>query len=142
MHSICFSWETIDTSLQQYSLAFFIAGDRAAEWHTLDELSREHAILEHLAHLVGPELADEARSPVEVNYVEWSKEPHLGGAPTSSMPPGLLRQHGATLPDPFKLIHFAGGETAFEWKGYLEGALLAGQRAATEVIQAVGPRKP
>lgn len=51
------------------------------------------------------------------------------------MGPGILREYGATLREPVGNIHLAGGEFAFEWKGYLEGALTSGQRAAEEVVK-------
>lgn len=131
---ICFSWEISDDSKKQYSLAFFIAGEIATRWGELNELQREESVIDHLAELVGTENASLARNVLEVNYVNWPEEAYLGGAPTSSMGPGLLSKYGSALREPFQHIHFAGGETAYEWKGYLEGALLAGSRAADEVI--------
>lgn len=131
---ICFGWD-VCTDGEQNSLAYFVAGDVAAAWHEKSELEREDAIIEHLARLVGPELADRARDVLEFNCVEWTKEPYIWGAPTSAMGPGLLREHGATLREPVGNIHLAGGEFAFEWKGYLEGALTSGQRAADEVVR-------
>ena len=133
---ICFSWDNSDETKQQYSLAIFLAGSIAAKWATLNELQRFEAVVEHLAELVGPEHGHLAHEDVlEVNYVNWSEEEYLDGAPTSVMPPGVLSKYGLALRQPFKHIHFAGGETAFEWKGYLEGALRAGTRAADEVIE-------
>ncbi|OQV06317.1 hypothetical protein CLAIMM_10901 [Cladophialophora immunda] len=132
---ICFSWDISDETRKQYSLAMFIAGEIAARWATLNELQRIEAVIDHLAELLGAEHAHLAKDDVlEVNYVNWSEEDYLGGAPTSAMGPGMLSKYGAALRQPFKHIHFAGGETAFEWKGYLEGALRAGSRAADEVI--------
>ncbi|KIY02166.1 uncharacterized protein Z520_02304 [Fonsecaea multimorphosa CBS 102226] len=132
---ICFSWDISDDTRKQYSLAMFLAGEVAAKWATLNELQRIEAVVGHLAELLGAEHGHLARDDVlEVNYVNWSEEDYLGGAPTSAMGPGLLSRYGAALRQPFQHIHFAGGETAFEWKGYLEGALRAGSRAADEVI--------
>lgn len=131
---ICFSWDTSSPEDAQYSLALFVAGDRAAKWHDLDELAREEAIIEHLAVLVGSFLADKARDVLEINYVEWTKEEYIEGGPTSVIVPGLLRKYGADLSKPFTNIHFAGGELAYEWKCYLEGAITSGQRAAKEVV--------
>ncbi|OAP56146.1 hypothetical protein AYL99_09325 [Fonsecaea erecta] len=132
---ICFSWDISDDTRQQYSLAMFIAGEVAARWATLSELQRIEVVIDHLAELLGAEHAHLAKDDVlEVNYVNWSEEAYLGGAPTSTMGPGMLSRYGTALRQPFKHIHFAGGETAYEWKGYLEGALRAGSRAADEVI--------
>lgn len=133
---ICFSWDISDPSKQQYSIAVFIAGKIAAEWHKLDELAREEAIIEHLATLVGEKssLGAKARDILEFNMVEWTKEEYIGGAPTSVMGPGMLKQFGTALREPVGNIHFGGGETAYEWKGYMEGAITAGQRTAKEVV--------
>ncbi|KAH8900745.1 putative mao-A [Thozetella sp. PMI_491] len=130
---ICFSWDVCDASLEQYSLALFVAGNIAARWHSLNELEREEAIIEHLAKLVGPKLADKARDILEVNCVEWTKEEYIGGAPTSAIGPKLLSKYGYAMRQPFGHVHFGGGEMAHEWKGYLEGAVTSGQRAAREV---------
>jgi monoamine oxidase len=53
----------------------------------------------------------------------------------------MLRKYGDTLRASVGNLHFAGTETAFEWKGYLEGAVTTGQRAAEEVITAMGMAK-
>ena len=34
----------------------------------------------------------------------------------------------------FIRVHWAGTETATEWRGYMSGAVQAGQRAASEVL--------
>ena len=134
---INFSWEYSDNETSNYSLALFVNGDSAAIWHKLSNLGREDAIVNHLAELVGPKHADLARDVVEINIKEWTKEPWLGGGPTSSMGPGDLSKYGDALREPFGCLHFGGGETAREWKGYLEGALRAGSRAADEVIESL-----
>lgn len=135
---ITYGLETSVPSLDQYSLALFVAGDFAVDWQALPDSEKEGAITEHLATIVGEELADQARDTLEVNYVEWNKEEYIGGGPTNAMGAGMLRKYGDTLRASVGNLHFAGTETAFEWKGYLEGAVTAGQRAAKEVMQALG----
>ncbi len=49
------------------------------------------------------------------------------------MPPGVMTRFGHALREPVGRIHWAGTETATEWTGYIEGALLSGIRAAKEV---------
>lgn len=131
---ICFSWETSDEATKQYSLALFIAGDIAGSWHQLSELRRQESVIDHLARLIGPDNSHLALDVLEANCVEWTKEEFIEGAPTSAMGSGELSRFGKALREPYVDLHFAGGETAFEWKGYLEGALLAGSRAASEVV--------
>lgn len=135
---ICFSWDTSNASSNQYSLAIFIAGRIAADWHALPQDQKEPAVLEHLASLVeGYGLAEQALDVEEVNFVEWTNEEWLEGAPTSALGPGVLRKHGSALREPWGDVHFAGTDTAYEWKGYLEGAVTAGQRAAEEVVTGI-----
>lgn len=134
---VSFSWDISDESLSQYSLAIFVAGDAANQWGPLPPQDRETAVIDHLAHLVGKELAGKARDVLEVNSVYWTAEEYIWGAPTSSMGPGLLRKYGSALRLAFGNVHFGGGELAYEWKGYMEGAITAGQTAAEEVIAAI-----
>lgn len=136
---VCFSWEISDFQTNNYSLAIFIAGDAAHNWHQLSSLRREEAVLSHLAELVGHEHGHLALDVLEINEKEWTKEEFIGGAPTSAMGVGELSKYGQALRDPFINIHFGGGETAFEWKGYLEGALRAGSRVAEEIIRSLQP---
>ncbi|EJP62094.1 amine oxidase [Beauveria bassiana ARSEF 2860] len=135
---ICFSWEVSNFEDKSFTLALFIAGDRATQWYGLSPLRRQQAVIEHLAELVGPDHRHLALDVLEYNAGEWVEEEWMGGAPTSAMPPGYLSKYGEDLRAPFRNVHFAGGETAREWKGYLEGALRAGSRAADEVIELLG----
>jgi monoamine oxidase len=135
---IRFSWEISNPALSQYSLAIFVSGDVATCWHALSGPAKEQSVIEHLAKLVGTDLATEARNVLEINYIEWTKEKYMEGAPTSSFGPGMLRKFGTTLRQPVGDIHFAGTELAYEWKGYLEGAISSGQRAAGEIVEALG----
>lgn len=135
---ICFSWEVSNFEDKSFTLALFIAGDRATQWYSLSPLKRQQAVIEHLAELVGPDHRRLALDVLEYNAGEWVEEEWMGGAPTSAMPPGYLNKYGEDLRASFKNVHFAGGETAREWKGYLEGALRAGSRAADEVIELLG----
>lgn len=138
---ISFSWEVSNFETNAYTLAIFVSGKRAQKWYTLPPLARQTSIVDHLAELVGPEHAHLAQDVLEYNAGEWVEEQFMGGAPTSAVPPGLLCRYGEHLRAPFNNIHFAGGETAREWKGYLEGALRAGTRAASEVISVLAERR-
>jgi monoamine oxidase len=51
------------------------------------------------------------------------------------MPPGVMTSFGHALRTPHGRVHFIGTETAYEWKGYMEGAARSGERGAKEVIQ-------
>ncbi|KAF3356718.1 hypothetical protein VDGD_07251 [Verticillium dahliae] len=130
----CFGWEISDASQDLHALMVFIAGSIAEKWGALPADEKETAVIEHLAEIFGKELANEARDVREVQYLEWTTEEYFLGGPTTTLGAGMLRKYGAVMREPFENLHFAGTETAFEWKGYLEGAVTAGQRAAQEVV--------
>jgi len=58
------------------------------------------------------------------------------------MPPGVWTAYGEALRAPVGRLHWAGTETATVWNGYMEGALLSGERAAAEVLAALGQPLP
>ena len=113
----------------------FVAGpaDRRAE--SLGADGRRAACLEELARAFGPEAA----RPVEVTEQRWSAEPYTRGGPVACLGPGVLTGCGDSLRTPVGPIHWAGTETATVWSGYIEGALESGERAAAEVVSALGP---
>ena len=138
---VTYSLETSVPSLEQYSLACFIAGDFAVNWFPLSELEKTEAVVEHLATMAGTldeDLRPLARDYLEINYADWTNEEYIGGGPTNAMGPGMLRMYGETLRRSVGDMHFAGTETAYKWKGYLEGAVTAGHRAADEVLAELG----
>jgi monoamine oxidase len=77
---------------------------------------------------------------VQLSTYEWSKDEWAGwGCPSTALTPGVLDAVGGeALREPWGDVHFAGTETAGEWKGYMEGAVRSGERAAGEVVEALG----
>jgi len=51
-------------------------------------------------------------------------------------PPGVLTEFGPALRAPVEHIHWASSEMPTQWHGHIEGAILAGERAAEEAYQA------
>ncbi|KAF2167150.1 hypothetical protein M409DRAFT_66199 [Zasmidium cellare ATCC 36951] len=135
---INFSWDTSDKAAgKHYSLALFSHGDSAASLGQLSSLQRETAVLEHLVELVGEEHRGAVLDVAEINQKEWLKEEYIEGGPTSTMRTGDYAKYSDALREVFGHIHFAGGELAYDWKGYLEGALRSGSRCAAEVVEDV-----
>ncbi|KAK4493778.1 hypothetical protein PRZ48_014963 [Zasmidium cellare] len=130
-----FSWDNSDKAGKHYSLALFTHGDSAAALGKLSLLERETAILEHLVEMTGEEHRGAVFDVAEINQQDWSKQEYIEGGPTSGMRPGDYAKYGDALREVFGHIHFAGGELAHEWKGYLEGALRSGSRCAAEVVE-------
>lgn len=66
---------------------------------------------------------------------EWTTDEFAGwGCPCTALTPGALDTVGHAMTTPFNSLHFVGTETAPQWKGYMEGALLSGERGAKEVV--------
>jgi monoamine oxidase len=46
--------------------------------------------------------------------------------------------YGRALREPVGRLHWAGTETATVWNSYMDGAVRSGERAAVEVLAALG----
>lgn len=57
------------------------------------------------------------------------------------MGPGGLSAFEHVLRAPSGRLHFVGTETAYEWKGYMDGAVRSGERGAQEVLVAMNRSK-
>uniref|UniRef100_A0A8C5NXN7 Amine oxidase n=1 Tax=Jaculus jaculus TaxID=51337 RepID=A0A8C5NXN7_JACJA len=77
-------------------------------------------------------------NPVHYEEKNWCEEQYSGGCYTTYFPPGIMTQYGRALRQPVGRIFFAGTETATHWSGYMEGAVEAGERAAREILNAIG----
>ncbi|MFJ9824518.1 flavin monoamine oxidase family protein [Streptomyces sp. NPDC101160] len=97
-----------------------------------DQDRRREAVLSGLARAFGKE----ALSPVEYHEMNWTEERWTSGCiPIWS--PGLLTTCGPGYAEPAGRLHFAGSETSPVWPGTMEGAVLAGERAAAEAAPLV-----
>lgn len=80
----------------------------------------------------------EALKSVHYEEINWMSEAYSGGCYTGICPPGLLTMYGPVLRESVGRMFFAGTETATQWSGYMNGAVEAGERAAREVLHAMG----
>lgn len=110
-------------------LVGFVAGAPALEWSDRSLDDRRQRILEELSQYFGPRAGD----PLEYVDKRWTKTPWSAGGYNAAMAPGALTNGGQALSDPVGPIHWAGSETALEWRGYMEGAIRSGERAASAV---------
>lgn len=131
--------DTSNDSAGHYSLTSMPGADAARDWSQLPAHERRAQILAQVAETFGNREA--AYKPVEIFEMEWSKEEYSKGCPCPVMPPNALSKFGHALREPVGDIHFVGTETAYEWKGYMEGAVRSGERGAEEVIEALGLAK-
>lgn len=136
------SRDTSDEARGQFSLTCFVTGEPGRAWSKLEAEDRKEAILSQLVAVFGSENEKDIRAPLEIFEQEWAKDPWSQGCPCPFTPPNLMNEVGQALRAPFEAIHFAGTETSFEWKGYMEGAVRSGERGALEVIQALHSDEP
>jgi EAL domain-containing protein (putative c-di-GMP-specific phosphodiesterase class I) len=59
------------------------------------------------------------------------------GCPVAHVAPGVLTKYGPWLRRAVGKVHFAGTETSDYWQGYMDGAVRAGERAASEAARAL-----
>ncbi|GBF90676.1 hypothetical protein Rsub_03248 [Raphidocelis subcapitata] len=115
-------------------LASFIAGEAAVRWNDAGKDARRAAVLADLAKVYGPEAT---ANVVSYDEGDWPGEQWAGGA-VFYMPPGTWTQFGKALrPAQWggRLV-WAGTEVAEKWAGYVEGAIVAGEKAATDAASA------
>jgi monoamine oxidase len=130
----------------RYSLMTFIGGEPARFWGERTKQERAVAVVEHLKAIFGFEDSDFLEQPADKNYEEldWANEQPGVPAPAAMMPRGILSNERLTcaLRAPLGNIHWAASELAFEWCGYMNGAVESGFAAAGEVIMALAQVTP
>jgi monoamine oxidase len=115
-------------------MASFTFGPVAERVGALDAGERRVAVLEALAARFGPR----ARSPIEFIETAWWTEQWTRGCSMAHYAPGILSRYGHLLREPFGRLHWAGTETSTLSHGAIDGAVLSGQRAATEILDRAG----
>ncbi|KAJ0167049.1 putative flavin-containing monoamine oxidase A [Colletotrichum tanaceti] len=125
----------------KFVLTCFMAGDPGRAWAAMPTAERESSLLDQLGHLFAVENENLDIRPLFLRMVlyEWAGDEYSGlGCPCASLAPGVLDALGGdALREPYRHVHFAGTETAGEWKGYMEGAVRSGERAAAEVVDSL-----
>ncbi|EXJ68810.1 uncharacterized protein A1O5_07741 [Cladophialophora psammophila CBS 110553] len=123
----------------QFSLTCFTNGDFGRKGSLLSQQERFSAILAHIKRVFGPYV--DVPEPVAVTEHEWASDQWAQGCPCPAAPPGIMTKYSHALRTTHGKVHFVGTETAYEWKGYMDGALRSGERGAKEVIEALGRAK-
>ncbi|KAE9365980.1 FAD/NAD(P)-binding domain-containing protein [Stipitochalara longipes BDJ] len=118
---VSFSYDTSVEADSQYSITLF---------------HRRRHRTQMIAAMVGEEHGYQVYQTEEIIEDEWIKEQWSQGAPSPVMGPNLLNKYADVLRAPCGNLHFVGTETAYQWKGYMDGAISAGKRGAREVISA------
>ncbi|AVH94301.1 flavin monoamine oxidase family protein [Streptomyces sp. WAC00288] len=99
-----------------------------------DEETRRSRVIQQMVDLYGPQ----ASTPID--YVDhcWGTEPFAPGGPHPAVGPYAVTSYGSALTEPHGRVHWSGTETAGEWVGTLNGAVLTGLRTAEQVAQRLG----
>ncbi|MCA1656643.1 MAG: FAD-dependent oxidoreductase, partial [Actinobacteria bacterium] len=123
---------SFDTSPQDGSIGVifgFVGGDAARGYAAMSPAERRSAVLGQYASFYGAQGAN-AR---EFFDTDWASQPWTRGCPVGIMAPGTLLAYGPWIRQPIGRLHWAGTESSTYWIGYMDGAVRAGERAATEV---------
>jgi monoamine oxidase len=121
-----------DNSPADAAVGVLLAFVGGSTWETYGRLTlaeRRAAVLEGFARFVGKE----ALNPIEYVEHDWTLDPWTKGSPIASPTPGTIMAFGSTIREPVGRVHWAGTETSTFWSGFMDGAVRAGERAATEV---------
>jgi monoamine oxidase len=124
---------TVDNSVPGTTegiLTSLIHARRAKELLSLSRDDRKKAVLDAYVNLFG----EAARTPVHYHDYSFSENPWIGGAYSGFFAPGIFAKYGSHIAKPTGPIHWAGTETSLLFRGFMEGAVLAGERAAREVL--------
>ena len=119
------------TSRGGAGLVAFATGDRGRALGAMDERDRRARVLDTLASVLG----DAARHPRLVVDHDWDTEPFSGGCPVASPSPSSRVPVGFDPTARDGRVAWAGTETSTVWRGYVDGAVAAGQRAAAQVLR-------
>jgi monoamine oxidase len=112
----------------------FLEGDEARRLGKAGPEVRRRAVLDSFVRYFGPKAAN----PLDFVELDWQAEPWSGGCYGTLFGPNVWTRYGHALREPVGPIHWAGTETASVWSGYMDGAVSSGQRAAAEVLAALG----
>lgn len=115
------------------ALVGFFDGPDAVRWSGATPEARKAEVIATLVRAYGPDAANY----IDYADYDWIADSYSRGCYTGLWTPGTITEVGHALREPVGRIHWAGTETANEWCGYIEGALLSGERAAAEVRAAL-----
>ncbi len=111
-------------------LVGFIEGPQALAWGQRTQAERRAKVIAELTRFLGPQ----AGRPIDYVDNDWPSEEWSRGCFGGAATPGTLSQFGEALRQPAGRIYWAATETSPVWTGYIEGAIRAGERAATEAL--------
>ena len=138
------TWESSAAEPGRAGLVTIYAGGRTGESWAAGEPhgpAPEAFAAEYVGHLDGvvPGTADRFNGRAWLDL--WTRDPWTNGAYAAFLPGQYTRLWGFTGRAEGG-VHFAGEHTSIHSQGYLNGAVESGQRAAIEVMGALGLEAP
>jgi monoamine oxidase len=112
----------------------FVEGDEARRLGRATPDERREAVIGSFVRYFGPRAA----RPSGYADLDWQREQWSGGCYGTLFGPSVWTRYGLALREPAGLVHWAGTETSAIWCGYMDGAVRSGERAAAEVLAALG----
>ncbi|MDF2823881.1 MAG: monoamine oxidase, partial [Mycobacterium sp.] len=115
-------------------ILLFLEGEQARTHGQLPQAQRRELLTAELVRHYG----SAAAQPLAYVDGEWSNRQWTRGCYNANHGPHVWTTYGSALSTPIGVIHWASTDTATFWSAYMEGAVDAGERAAGEVIAALG----
>ena len=131
-HGLSALFDVTPRSGGQGILAGFFDGAHALRWAQASTVERRAETLRFIRDAFGPDADD----PQDYIDIDWTSEAWTRGCFGTFTGTGVLTKFGQAIRRREGRVHFAGTDTAVRWTGHIEGAILAGRRAAAEVIAA------
>jgi len=137
--TLAFDVSPLHASPPRHVLAIFFFGAKAEHWSATKtpEERREEAV--RCARLMFGEAADQAPCEVVASVEgDWPAVPFIrGGYMSYPALSSITQTQSYSSSVPQSCLHFASTENASAWRGYMDGAIQSGERAAAEVAEAL-----
>ena len=128
------------SSSPRHILAVFFFGPKAEKWSAVagkSEAERREEAVRCARLLFGGAAAEECEVLGSVEG-DWPNVPGIEGGYQSFPQLGsIVESRSYSCSTPTSCLHFASTENATNWRGYMDGAIQSGERAAAEVLQAL-----
>ena len=121
-------------------LVALATGPHAESLSQMDDATRKVTVVSHVQRVFGGS-RNSLTQPTHFFSMDWTSEPWSLGGYASRRAVDQWTDQKDTLSASRGPIHFAGTETATEWRSYMEGALQSAERASAEVIDETVPTR-
>lgn len=115
-------------------LTCFIQGNKYITWSMSNEEQRRKAV----THDIQVYFGGDEKIPVDYVEANWPAYPLAGGAYNAYASVGAWTGYGPSLRVPHGRIYWAGTEMATKLYGGMDGAISAGEKAATQILEELG----